>query len=215
LILKEGDDAEALEAFARLHEMQQDWPALVDNVVRRANVAVEGEDKARLLTEAAQILDDRLSEPAKAAVHLERILKELSPDRAETLGTLVDVYVRAQNHADAARTLERLKEVTADPEAQLKHAETLDEWYRGPLANPAKAIDTYESILQQWSGHAGALLALTELYDEIKDFEKLLKVLRARSKGADLPSDQAALLLEGAKAAEQKLGDAERAWGWF
>ncbi|MBI5489970.1 MAG: hypothetical protein HY905_21730 [Deltaproteobacteria bacterium] len=215
LILKEGDDQEALEAFARLHEMQQDWPALVDNTVRRANIAAGNEDKARLLTEAAQILDDRLGEPAKAAVHLERILKELSPDHRETLSRLVDVYVRAENHLNAAGTLERLKDVTADPEEQLKHAETLGEWYRGPLANAAMAIETYEKILQQWSGHGGALLALTELYDQEKDFEKLLKVLRARSKGADLPSDQAALLLEGAKAAEQKLGDKERAWGWF
>lgn len=215
LILKDGDDQESLEAFARLHEMRQDWPALVDNVVRRAELAQEPEDKARLFTEAAQLLDERIGEPAKAAAHLERILKELKPDHRETLSRLVDTYVKAEDYAAAARTLERLREVTPDPEEQLKHSETLAQWYREQLRDPAKAIATYEGILAQWNSHAGAMVALSELYDEIKDYEKLLKVLRARSKAADLPHEQAALLLEGAKAAEEKLQDGERAWGWY
>jgi|GEM_PF-2498108 len=215
LILKDGDDQESLEAFARLHEMRQDWPALVDNVVRRAELAQEPEDKARLLTEAAQLLDERVGEPAKAAAHLERILKELKPDHRETLSRLVDTYVKAEDYAAAARTLERLREVTPDPEEQLKHSETLAQWYREQLRDPAKAIATYEGILAQWNSHVGAMVALSELYDEVKDYEKLLKVLRARSKAADLPHEQAALLLEGAKAAEEKLQDGERAWGWY
>jgi tetratricopeptide (TPR) repeat protein len=215
MILKEGDDVEALEAFARLHEMQQDWAALVDNVVRRANLAAPPEDKARLLTEAAQILDGRLGEPAKAAVHLKRILAELSPDHRETLGRLVDVLVRADDYRGAAGALERLREATQDPEEALKHSETLGQWYREPLQDYPKAIATYERILQDWSGHGGALLALTELYDKVADYEKLLRVLRQRSKAADLPPDQANLLLEGAKVAEDKLKDAERAWGWY
>jgi len=215
MILEEGDDPEALEAFARLHEMRQDWPALVDNVVRRAELAPEPEDKARLLTEAAQLLDERVGEPAKAALHLERILRELKPDHRETLNRLVETYVKAGDHAAAARALERLRDVTPDPEEQLRHSETLAQWYREPLRDPAKAIATYEGILAQWNGHVGAMVALSELYDETGDYEKLLQVLRARSKAADLPHEQAALLLEGAKAAEEKLRDAERAWGWY
>ncbi|MBN1773213.1 MAG: tetratricopeptide repeat protein [Deltaproteobacteria bacterium] len=215
MILKDGDDQESLEAFARLHEMRQDWPALVDNVVRRAELAPEPEDKARLFTEAAQLLDERIGEPAKAALHLERILKELKPDHRETLGRLVDTYVKAEDYASAARTLDRLREVTPDTEEQLKHSETLAQWYREQLQDAVKAIATYEGILAQWTSHVGAMVALSELYDEVKDFEKLLKVLRARSKAADLPHEQAALLLEGAKAAEEKLEDGERAWGWY
>jgi tetratricopeptide (TPR) repeat protein len=214
-ILKLGEDPEALEAFARLHETQQDWEALVGNTVRRAEIAAIPEDKARLLREAADLLDDRLGEPAKAAPYLERILADVAPDHVETLRRLVDVQIRAENFAAAAEALLRLRELTPDAEEQLKHSETLGEWYRGPLADPQKAIAIYEDVLKQWSVHAGSLLALSELYEQVGDSEKLLRVLRARSKAADLPNEQAALMLEGARVSEDLLKDAPRAWGWF
>lgn len=214
-ILRDGDDPEALEAFGRLHETKGDWAALVDNTVRRANIAPEAEAKAGLLTEAARLLDEQLEQPAKAALVLRRILDEVAPDHHETLRKIVDVQVRAGNHLAAAEALERLRELTDDPDEAIRHSETLGEWYRGPLEAPQLAIETYERIRSKEPLHAGALAALSELYDQVGDFEKLLKVLRARSKAADLPLDQAQLLIEGARIAETRLKDLERAWGWF
>jgi tetratricopeptide (TPR) repeat protein len=57
--------------------------------------------------------------------------------------------------------------------------------------------------------------ALEELYEKEAEWEKLLRLIRSKTKAEENEAEKLGLLLKGAKVCEDALDDGSRAWSWF
>ncbi|MCA9555109.1 MAG: tetratricopeptide repeat protein, partial [Myxococcales bacterium] len=137
----------ALRALAELHARSQDHEALVDVLRREASTVETSQEKANLLMQAAELLEDRLGRPDQAAEVYQDVIR-LGQHMDASIRALVRIYSAeglwnalsqalqaAKDHARSdqvrAAILLRLAEVAGDKLGQLdRAAEHLEEALR-------------------------------------------------------------------------------------
>ncbi len=103
------EDAGALSAFADLCTLQRDWAAAEQTLVRLARLLPTPEEQRNVYARLGDLYSVHLLNLSRAEVALKEVLKR-TPDDAETIEKLVQVYAR-QN--DPARAVELQQELVA------------------------------------------------------------------------------------------------------
>lgn len=213
-LLEGGDDAEALRTLAIWHREKEEWDDLVENLRRQLKLCETDDDKVVALKDISEVLYEQVGKPNEAIDVLKEALK-LDEEDAESLAMLRAVYADIKDFSNAAETME--KEITLIQDASSQHnmLVQLSEWYRENIDDKGKAISAYERILQITASDEMALDALEVLYEEVKEWEKLLRLLRTKTRDTENEADILGFLIKGAKTCEEMLADEERAWGWY
>lgn len=200
----------ALLHAARLAARQEHFSELVQLERRRIELLSDPQLRAASLASTADVLSEQLGDNAGAIQLMEQAVST-APDDAFLLRRLGHLYERVGAHDARIRTLERLHEITEDPELRLSLCLSLADAHRTRRRDAAAAVRwlSQARLLDPNNAISGDVLA--ELYREQKDFKSLVEVLAVREATSSDPEVRAALLVELAEIHERELDAVEPA----
>jgi golgin subfamily B member 1 len=210
-------DKEALESLSRLARSKNDWQ-LLDDVLARRQQHADGDDAVAVALERAQLADERLKNPERAIEILRHVIAEMAPRDLEAHARLRKLLAAAGDVDGALRVAERELYLADDPERKLQIGVDIAQKWRTTKKNSRAAIEAWRRVLELQPRHQEALTALATLYQESGDYEALADVDERRlaiAEESETHPEAVAILFELAMTAEEKLGDATRAFGYF
>jgi tetratricopeptide (TPR) repeat protein len=156
------DAATALRALYSKAGQHRDLGRLLERLI---DVAEAPEKRSELRLELARLNAERFSAP-DAAIDLARAVLEEEPGRAEAVVLLSDLYEKSQRDEELAELLSSQIDgarARGDARAELAFQVRLGEVYESRLNDRARAIETYQGVLEREPGHRGALECVARL----------------------------------------------------
>jgi tetratricopeptide (TPR) repeat protein len=191
---------------------------------RLVDVADAPDKRSELRLELARLNAERFAS-ADAAIELLRAVLEDEPGRADAVVFLSELYEKTQRDEELAELLSSQIDgarARGDAQAELRFQVRLGEVYETRLGDRARAIETYQGVLERDPGHRGALECVARLSaseGKLEQAADALDKLLSSSSGAEairlalsladvqekLGSEAgAALALEGGLAADDR-----------
>ncbi len=172
-------DKVAAEALRGLYRKSDRFQDLVDLLGRMIDVADQPEARTALRLELASLLAEKFDQLSEAVIVLHRILEE-QPGQPDAVVALSQLYEKSNRDADLADLLNSqiaLASERNDSDAELTFRVRLGEVYETRLNDQAKAIATYEQVLERDAAHRSALEALGRLFESKGDLDKATATL--------------------------------------
>jgi tetratricopeptide (TPR) repeat protein len=158
-------DVEAASALRALLASEKRYQELGRLLERLVDVADAPEKRSELRLELARLNSEKFSS-ADAAIDLVRAVLEDEPGRADAVVMLSELYEKTQRDEELAELLSSQIDgarARGDAEAELRFQVRLGEVYETRLNDRARAIETYEGVLERDPNHRGALECLARL----------------------------------------------------
>ena len=217
------ENAEAMDALARLYAATSSWQELVEVLQQKIDCTENAQLLRALRFQAAELLDTRLDRLSDAAEQLRAILKS-APDDTDALDMLASICVREKQHAELVEVLDRRVSLAKDSSERDRLAFQAAQVTEHELLEVGDAIARYRRILDQSSAYAQAREALWALCrgedhraDAIAVLEPILRlgqewkplceILELRLSVTDEPSQRIEVLSDIAQVQEAALAD--------
>jgi tetratricopeptide (TPR) repeat protein len=204
------ESSTALLALKRLHYGHQRWADLITVLEREAELASDPGVRAMAYYRVAKVWLDRLGNVDEALLALEKAAQESAVD-SMILEELARLYEIAGRPAELASMLERLAEQANSESDKLAYFLRIGELYQLRLDDDGKAIVWYERARAIDRCYIPALQALSELYTQKGEFQKLVEVYGGEAEGAPDPARRAAAHARIAEIYESRLGRPDKA----
>lgn len=172
IIATEPSHQGALEGMSALFRAAQQYAELGQVLLRRAELATNAARARNLRAEAAELLESRLDQPAKAKELYEQVLAG-DPAHEQASEALLRIYEKEQNAAGVVKILERKAEALTGKERAdvlVRIGKLLDQ----QLKDQPEAIKHFEAALQADDTNAEALKALDHAYSSTGQFKQLI-----------------------------------------
>jgi tetratricopeptide (TPR) repeat protein len=176
----------AAESLDRLFRNTERFAELSQILQRKADILEEPQDKKDALFQAAQIEEDILEKPEAAIAVYKKVL-ELDGDDVRALDALIKRFLGLSQWSDLLDVYNRKADLVADPEEKKRIFYQVGAVYERELSDVAKAIDTYNKILELDPDDLTALSRLDVLYEQAQNWQELLQVL---TREAEMTADQ-------------------------
>jgi tetratricopeptide (TPR) repeat protein/tRNA A-37 threonylcarbamoyl transferase component Bud32 len=174
-----------------------------------ADESKSAEEKNALLLRAGRWYESKLSRPDLALPCFQAVVAN-DPGNDTALEALSQIYRKAQQWTELGMVLTRRADAAPTPararELRSEAAELLELYLNDP--NGARAM--YEQILSEDPGQVRASDALCRLYERMKDYPSLVKILNNRA-DAQRGEDKVKTLCRIAEIYETQLGDDDEA----
>ncbi|MBM4320715.1 MAG: tetratricopeptide repeat protein, partial [Deltaproteobacteria bacterium] len=206
-----GDDLDALQALAVLHEQEGQWRELVEVLQRQARVVDDGTEEARLLARQGRILGQRLGDDASARLCWEQVLA-LEPEHGEALLALRQIYRKSQAWEELVSVLERLLELRlGTAEEQVALWAELGRLEADTLQRAEAAIEAWRQVLALRPEEMEAITSLERLYESEEDWGSCAEILEVKAERISEPEAKVETLLRVAAICLEKTWERERA----
>ncbi|MGO9833902.1 MAG: protein kinase domain-containing protein [Polyangiaceae bacterium] len=175
----------AYEGLANIYRKTQQWPELVNVLVARADAATSQPRARDLRAEAAETLELKLSDSARARDLYVSVLSD-DPGHEKAADGLVRISERTGDFQTLVAILEKRAEVLRgreEADALLKIAEV----YEDRLENMTEAARHFEMVLAIEPQDIGALRGLDRVYNRTGKYRELLDNLRRQLTAAATP----------------------------
>jgi tetratricopeptide (TPR) repeat protein len=172
-------DVRAAAALRDLYAKQERYKDLSDLLGRLIDVSTDKPERNKLRLELAELYAGRFDQLDDAVFVLLRVLED-EPGQTDGVVLLSQLYEksgRVQDLADLLNTQIDLAKERGDADAELTFTVRLGEVYESRLEDKAKAIRTYEAVLERDGSHKGALEALGRLFESKGEKEKAAETL--------------------------------------
>src|SRR5690606_1395909 len=158
----------------------------------------------RLLTKV-----DKIDE----AIEQYRAVYDARGDSMEAIGALETLYRQTSKYRELLDIYERRMDLEEDPDARRQLAYGRASLWEKELADPANAIDSYQSILAEWGDdETDAYAALDRLFEGTERWSDLAATLERRiDLGPESTDELAALKFRLADVRAQHTGEREAA----
>lgn len=168
---------QALEATLEHQLAAEDWQGALNT--RRAMINATGDDgvKFDLFVASAKLFRDRLRDPSKAVVALQRAL-ELRPQELSVLHLLLETYTERKQWREAIGVLDRIVEVETDPIRRARYNYTAAVLLRDELGAPDDALPRFERVLDDDLSQLKAFQAIDTLLTRRKEWRLLDRAYR-------------------------------------
>ena len=200
----------AAESLERLFRAAGKYPELSQILQRKAEILEEPADKKEALFQAAAIEEDML-EHAEAAIAVYKKVLEIDGDDIHALDALIKRYLGLSNWTDLLGIYTKKADLVADPEEKKRIYYQVGAVYERELGDVAKAIDTYQKILELDPDDLQALSRLDVLYEQAQNWQELLAVLTRESEMTADPAEAISFQYRIADLYEKRLEDVARA----
>ncbi len=159
---------------------------LLQLLSRLIDLAETSADRIAIRLESAAICLEKLDAVTEATEHLRAVLDEDAGNEKATLllSQLLEKTGRDQELAELLTTQIDLAAEQKDTSKELTFRVRLGEVYETRLNDVAKAIETYQAVIERDASHKGALLSLARLFEQKGDKEKTAEVLEKYLVGA-------------------------------
>jgi cellulose synthase operon protein C len=199
----------SLRQAQQLAEKLGRWRVLVDLLEREAVLVDDVKQVVALRHRAADVLDERLSDPMAAVVAYEKVLV-VAPAYLPALTALGRLYAQSGRWTDLA-SLYRTEAAGATPERAAQLLLKVGDLEEHRLGDVKGALATYGEVLERTPRDLQALGALGRLHRSQEAWGPLVAVLLREASLRTDPRDRADVLFEAASLREHPLGDVEEA----
>ncbi len=210
-------DRETLAALSRTYEEAGRWRDLAEVLAVQAPLYIDTEPKraAEVALKRATLLEERLGAPAEASKALEALLSDLDPSNLSAHQTLRRLYEARGDFEAAVRIAEREMFLSDDTGQQIARGLEIGLLCRDRLADPTRALQAFERVLDLQGDHEEALTAAADLYAKVGDWKNHIRTLERRIDMAAEGRDRRAILMRIAQATADRLKDHKGAFRWF
>lgn len=185
VVAAEPSNEAALEGISAIYRRAQQWPELLSVLMQRVE-AVPNSPKARdLRVEAAEVLEQRLNDAARARELYERVLAD-DPGHVKAGDAMARIAEKQGDFTTLVAILERRSEArrgVEKAEALLKVAEV----YEDHLNDLPEATRRYEAALAIDGKNMSALKGLDRIYNRTGRYRELLDTLERQVTVAATP----------------------------
>jgi tetratricopeptide (TPR) repeat protein len=200
----------AASALERLYQIGEQWDDLATIYLAKMRMMPTPEEQKEHLYRAAQIYEELLERP-EDAITVYHMALEIDPEDLPSLDKLIELNLRLEKWERLLEVYTRKADIVVDPDEKKRlYAEVGTVWEQ-ELKDNAKAIDSYQRILEIDPDDLPALGRLDQLYQATQAWRELLSVLERE---ADLASDPSEVLSYRYRIADlhhHRLEDPERA----
>jgi len=175
----DGFDRQAIDALERLYGSQEQWPQLVEILLRKSelpDVAGDLGQRKALLFRAASLYETEMEEAEEAIEVLQSVLL-VDPAEADAIEHLERLFARAERWEDLVENYERKLSLATSDAVRRELYFTLGAVLERELSDPERAIEAYRSITAFAPNDLDALRALDRLYSVTESWHDLLDVL--------------------------------------
>jgi golgin subfamily B member 1 len=201
---------EAATAIQTIHERTGDWPKLVEILKRKAEILPNVEEKKALLYRCAQIEEEVLSDADGAIATFRQVLSIDDVDMV-AMDALERLYVRLERWEPLKDIYAKKADLADDPADKKGMLYVLAQVHDRELKDIAKAIETYQAILDLDAEELPAIQSLDRLYGQAERWYDLLGNLERQVELADNTSETVALKYRIGHLWQIRLGDVARA----
>jgi tetratricopeptide (TPR) repeat protein len=183
-------DAEAASALRALYASSERLQELGRLLERLIDLSDAPEKRSELRLELAQLSAEKFGS-ADTAIDLVRAVLDDEPARADAVVVLSELYEKTQRDEELAELLSSQIDsarARGDASSELRFQVRLGEIYETRLNDRARAIETYQAVLERDPGHRGALECVARLSASEGKLEQAagaLDKLLATSSGAE------------------------------
>ena len=206
-----GDPANeaAAEGMTGIYRRAQQWPELVNVLMARADVAASAPKARDLRAEAAEVLETRLNDMARARDLLMTVLAD-DPGHGRACDAMARIAERTGDFVTLAQILER----RAEARRGIEKAEALGkvaEVYEDHLNDLSEATRRFEAVLAIDPANLNALKGLDRIFNRTGQYRELLEVLERQIEAAATPRQKINLFSRVAGLHEEEFLDHEAA----
>ena len=199
----------ALAGLCSVYQKAQQWADLSEALQGRANVAPSPAVARNLLAEAADIVENKLNDTARARELYEKILADdpTHPTAGEGLQRILE---ELRDFSALVKMLEGRAEILRGDKrwsTQARIAQVFEE----QLDDLPEATRRYEAILEADDQNASALKGLDRVYNRTGRYRDLLEVLERQIRAAVTPRQRITLYERLAAIYEEEFIDHEKA----
>jgi tetratricopeptide (TPR) repeat protein len=170
----------AIEALLDLREARGEYEEAFDLILQLIGL-VEGPRRFELYMKLGALCRDKLEDPYRALDAFQGAMRSAKegPDQLPAMAELYGMYRATRQAQKAASLLEQMVLLESDPGRLVSYWFDLGETYRVDLADPDKAVEAYNKVLNLDPTQARAFIAIEELLAQRKDWRKLEENYRA------------------------------------
>ncbi|HEY1546829.1 MAG TPA: tetratricopeptide repeat protein, partial [Kofleriaceae bacterium] len=201
---------EAASAIQTIHERTGEWPKLVDIIKRKSELLTNLDERKALLYRAAQIEEEVLGNSDAAIATFRQVLSIDDVD-LPAMDALERMYVRLARWEPLKDVYAKKADLAEDPEDKKRMLYVLAQVYDRELGDVAKAIETYQAILDLDADELPAIQSLDRLYGAAERWYDLLGNLERQVELADVTGETVGLKYRIGNLWQLRLGDVARA----
>lgn len=200
---------ESATAIQQIHERNADYPALVAILKRKSEMILDLNERKELLYKAAQIEEDVLDNLEVAIATYQSVL-ELDDIDMPAMDALERLYIRLERWESLKDVYAKKAELAEEPEDKKQMLHVLGQVYDRELGDVAKAIETYQAILDIDPDELPAIQQLDRLFSAAERWYELLQNLERQVELAEAPDEIVGLKYRVGTLWQDKLQDLAR-----
>ncbi len=201
---------EAASALERLFQQTERYELLAQILLVKAGMLEIPEEQKEHLFRAAAIEEELLERPLRAIDVYLKVLEVDSEDVA-ALDKLIELYLRLENWPQLLEIYTKKADVVADPDEKKRLFLEVGAVYERELSEGAKAIDSYQRILEIDPDDLMAIGRLDALYQAAGNWQELRSILEREAELASDPNEVISYRFRIADLFDHKLDDPSRA----
>ena len=196
----------ALHALERKLQEKGKWDELVRLLEVELGATLAADERSRAAFRIGEVYENRLRQPDKALHSFEQSLAA-DPDFRPARDGRVRLLTHARDWKRLVEELDKEAKGARDPALAVAALLRAGELYRDELADPGRAIASFEAVLERDPAHVEALLALEPLYAEKGAWDALASAYSTEARVLSDPGARIAVLRELARIEERRSGD--------
>ena len=203
---EEFGDPDLLEGIERLASRLNNWPELVEVLLRGVDEVFDYDLQARIHSKIAVLQEERLGDRTEAVESWRRVLSARDTDDIAMVA-LIRLLEALDRNEELIEILQKKSELSMDPDEQKATFLRIAEIYETLLVLPEKATETYRQMLLIDEEDTVALNALERLYLMAANWLELIWVYNRKIEFSTDDEERTSLQLSVASVYEDKLED--------
>ena len=197
-------------SIVSIHERNADYPALVGALRGKSELLNDVEERKQLLFRVAQIQEDIL-EDSDASIATYQSVLEFDDIDETAMSSLERLYIALERWEPLKDVYTVRADHAESPEDKKRMYYVLGQVHDRELGDTAKAIDTYQAILDIDDMEVPAIQALDRLYGQAERWYDLLGILERQVEFSQLPAETVGLKYRVGQLWQTQLSDLSRA----
>lgn len=200
---------EVTDTLLRLYRKQELWEPLIAVYTGLAQAPGDSTRRAAAHTQIALIYEQSLKQLPLAIEHLEQALG-LTPGFIPAFRHLDRLLAEQGDYPSLLELYERAVQWAHTDATAIAYLLKIARLYEDPLADPERALKTYERVLQRAPQHLEAVLGLQRTAERAQDYESLVRALEREAELVPAP-ERVPLLHRAGEICELQKNDEKRA----
>ncbi|MFO0712453.1 MAG: tetratricopeptide repeat protein [Sandaracinus sp.] len=206
----DGSNLNAASSLERLFQGVEQYEPLALILLRKAEMLDSPEEKKEHLFRAAAIYEEILERPTDAIEVYKKVLT-VDAEEVQALDKLIELNLKLERWTDLLGVYTQKADVVGDPDEKKRLFVEVGAVYEHELQDAAKAVDTYQRILEIDPDDVTAIQRLDVLYQAAGNWQELRQILEREADLASDPNEVISYRFRIADLHHHQLSDASKA----